>query len=141
MEQSIPRQLQADLLLIPAAFPGSIPSTHFWVFQGLLSRCWVQLKVFMPVPKAWGALPPCNQQTPYFSSTPRAPPWISAVGSQELSFPRAETVSCCGHLPWNPTPLLWPSEPELGKPQAVLTRLFLFLQGSRPGISSLFSLS
>lgn len=91
MEQSIPRQLQADLLLIPAAFPGSIPSTRFWVFQELLPQCWVQFKVFMPVPKACGALPPCNQQSPYLSSTPRAPPWISAVGPRELSFPRAGT--------------------------------------------------
>lgn len=141
MEQSTPQQLQADLLLIPAAFPGSIPSTRFWVFQELLSQCWVQFKVFTPVPKACGALPPCNQQSPYLSSTPRAPPWISAVGPRELSFPRAGTVSCCGHLPWNPTPRHCPSEPELGKPQAVLTRLFLFLQGSRPGTSALFSLS
>lgn len=58
-----------------AASPGSIPSSHFWV----LSQRWVQFKVFVAIPKAWGALPRCTQQSRCFPSTPGAPPWISAV--------------------------------------------------------------
>lgn len=73
LEQSIPRQLQADLLLIPAAFPGSIPSTHFWVFQELLPQCWVQFKVFMPVPKACGALPLQSAVTLFIQHTTGSP--------------------------------------------------------------------
>lgn len=48
---------------------------------------------------------------------------------------------CRGHLPRKLTPLHCPSELEFGKLQSMLTRLFLFLQGSQPNISSLFSLS
>lgn len=92
MEQPVPEQLRAALPLIPAALPGGNPSAHFRVFEGLLWQRWVQFKVFMGTPKAWGALPLCSQQSPRFSSTSRAPPWISAV-----------VPSRGGHLPWNPT--------------------------------------
>lgn len=135
MEQSIPRQLQADLLLIPAAFPRSIPSTRFWVFQELLSQCWVQFKVLCQFLKPAVLCPPATSSHLIYPAHHGLP-----HGFQLLALGNSASRGQ-GHLPWNPTPRHCPSEPELGKPQAVLTRLFLFLQGSRPGTSALFSLS
>lgn len=84
------------------------------------------------------------------SPTPTASCALRSTVTFTLTFPAhrsrlrvaAQLLALCrGHLPRKLTPLHCPSELEFGKLQSMLTRLFLFLQGSRPNISSLFSLS
>lgn len=112
--------LSSSRLLIPAAFPGSIPSAQFWVFQGLPWQRWVQFKVFLAIPEAWGAVLVLNSAVTLFLQHTMGSP----MGVSCCPLPRAGTVSCCGHLPWNPTPLHCPAGLELGKLQPALTRLF-----------------
>lgn len=72
MEQSIPQQLQA------ADCPEH-PQLSFLGVSGAAVAVLGAIQGVSTIPKAWGALSPCTQQSPCFSSPARAAPWISAV--------------------------------------------------------------